>query len=140
MIHTPSLNFPARRRGRPGLRVPLAAAILAIGSLLVGCSDDDVGRCCSAIDGAEDVVIPEPVVTENGIQNAIRRDPQFDCEFLTCVAYQGSSAYCTKDCIDDADCPDGFECRTVLQSDPGPGSQIQIDDRFCVREAFQCTE
>ena len=129
-------------RLRPSLlREPaLMIAAVAIGSLLAGCSNDDVGRCCRAIDGAENVVIPMPVQTENGLQNAIRRDPNFACDFLTCVAYQGTSAYCTKDCIDDSDCPDGFECRTVLQSDPGPSSQIQIDDRFCVREAHQCTD
>lgn len=117
-----------------------ASALIAMGSLLAGCNNDDVGTCCTAIDGAEDVEIPQPIVSEDGVQSAIRRDPNFACDFLTCVAYQGSEAYCTRDCIDDGDCPDGFECRPVLQSDPGPGSQIQIDDKFCVRDNHQCTE
>ena len=108
--------------------------------MLMGCNDDDVGQCCSLIDGADAGLIPMPEPVDGGSTNAIRRDPRFNCEFLTCVAYQGSPAYCTRDCVDDSDCPDGFECRTVLQSDPGPTSEIQIDDKFCVRDNHQCTE
>ncbi|MEM7679011.1 MAG: hypothetical protein AAF449_23790 [Myxococcota bacterium] len=107
-------------------------------SFALGCSDDDVGRCCRAIDGADNVVIPQPIETDNGIQNAIRRDPNFDCDFLTCVAYEGSAAYCTKGCDTAEECPEGFECRAVLESDPGPGSQIRPEDKFCVRVAHVC--
>ena len=124
---------PAAARWGIVLSISLVATIL-------GCSDTDVGRCCRAVEGAEDVRIPEPVQTENGLQNVVSRDRNFDCEYLTCVAYEGSSAYCTRECFDGRDCPDGFECRTVLQTDPGPGSSIQFDDKFCVRAAHQCTE
>ena len=116
------------------------SALMVLTGALAACNDDDVGTCCSAIDGVENVEIPQPIVSEDGVQSAIRRDPNFACDFLTCVAYRGSEAYCTRDCVDDNDCPDGFECLPVLQSDPGPGSQIQIDDKFCVRDNHQCTE
>ena len=107
---------------------------------MTSCSDTDVGQCCRPIDGADDVQIPTPIQTDNGLQNAIRRDPKFACDFLTCVAYEGSEAYCTRDCIDDGDCPDGFDCLPVLQTDTGTLSQIQKDDKFCVRPAHQCTD
>lgn len=133
--------FPAPRRATTWLRaLGLGRAALLAALAMSACSDDDVGRCCRAIDGADDVEIPQSVETDNGFRNAIRRDPRFDCEYLTCVAYQGTSAYCTRDCIDERDCPDGFACRTVLRSDPGEQSQIQADDKFCVRDAHQCTE
>ncbi len=125
---------------KTGRAAGFVAVALVLSLAVAGCSEDDVGKCCEAIEGAQNVAIPMSIQTEDGFQNAIRRDPNFACDFLTCVAYQGSSTYCTRDCTDDDDCPRGFECRTVLQSDPGPTSAIQPDDTFCVRAAHQCTE
>ncbi len=70
----------------------------------------------------------------------ISLDPAFDCDNLTCVSYQGSMAYCTERCQTDASCRKGYSCVPVIQSDPGPNSNIGPNDRFCVKmeTQFQC--
>lgn len=116
---------------------------LALGFLAVSgaACDDDVGRCCDVIDPALAGRIPTATVTPMGLPTSdIAIDPAFECESLTCVAYQGSRAYCTARCFEDADCPEAFDCAPVLESDPGPGSDIRPTDRFCVRSDFVCRE
>lgn len=147
-VHISSLAAPVARlvagcraHLRPATEVSLAVSLAvcfatSLGAL-AGCSEDDVGRCCMAIDGAE-VEIP----VAEGNQTAVRRDPSFDCDFLTCVAYPGFSAYCTQECSEPGECPEGFQCEPVLQTDPGspvPGG-ITSDTKFCVREDHVCTE
>lgn len=106
---------------------------LALSVVWLGCDDSDVGRCCEVI-GADESIIPTSTRTPTGdFINDISRDPAFDCNSLTCVAYRGSEAYCTERCDGDDACPDGFVCQPVLQSEPPPGSAIGPDDRFCVR-------
>lgn len=95
-----------------------------------------MGTCCQATDPS---LIPQPD-PEMPNQNIIRLDPAFDCSGLTCVSYQGSAAFCTRECRTERDCPDGFDCRTVLLSDPGPGANIGPEDKFCVRSAHACTQ
>lgn len=78
--------------------------------------------------------IPQPEKGPDGEpQNTVRIDPAFDCDDLTCVSYAGSMAYCTKECAFDGGCPEGFVCAPVIQSDPGPGSNITPGTKFCVR-------
>jgi hypothetical protein len=86
-------------------------------------------------------LIPTPMMTPEGEWiDDISLDPAFDCEFLTCVSYQGAKAYCTQKCEFDSNCPEDFTCVSVIASDPGPGSNIGPDDKFCVRqiEEFAC--
>jgi hypothetical protein len=136
---------PARGRHRPRPVSPLGAgprwALLALGLLgaaaLTGCPRDDVGTCCTLLPGADVALIPVPDPA-NPDQDVIRLDPSFDCSGLTCVSYQGSKAYCTRECQAVADCPVGFDCRTVLQSDPGPGANIRPTTKFCIRDAHVC--
>lgn len=112
---------------------------LAAAACLAGCDDSDVGRCCEVI-GADPSIIPVSTETDEGdFINDIARDPAFDCNSLTCVAFQGSEAYCTERCDRDEDCPEGFECRPVLRSEPPPGSAIGPEDRFCVRPEVDAT-
>ena len=83
-------------------------------------------------------VIPTPMQTDKGEWiDDISLDPGFDCEFLTCVSYQGSNAYCTRKCEFPENCPDGFDCVSVIASDPGPDSNIGPNDKFCVRQEVQ---
>jgi hypothetical protein len=78
--------------------------------------------------------IPMPEQGPDGMpRNTVRIDPAFDCEDLTCVSYNGATAYCTKECAFDGGCPEGFGCVAVIQSDPGPMSNIGPDTKFCVR-------
>lgn len=69
----------------------------------------------------------------------LSRDPAFDCEFLTCVSYQGSQAYCTRTCETDDSCPSGFVCRRVLESDPGPDSNVDPNAKYCVRPEMEAS-
>lgn len=114
--------------------------MLGLAFIFGGCSNDDVGTCCEVIDPSKMDLIPVPPEADMSgeVADVIRQDPAFDCSGLTCTAYQGSKAFCTRQCFGADDCPDGFECRTVLQSDPGPGSTLTKDDRFCVRAPHDC--
>lgn len=108
-----------------------------------GCDTSDVGTCCQVLPGRNEMVIPQPMQTTEGEWiDDITLDPAFDCDFLTCVSYQGSRAYCTEKCESDDSCPKDFVCLPVIQSDPGPNSNIGPGDKFCVRqvEAFACEE
>jgi len=110
-----------------------AAILVATAAGLGACNDEDIGRCCTVlIDDQSLIPVSEPT-GDGDFSNDIARDPAFDCSSFTCVAFRGSEAYCTDFCDSDEDCPEGFECRPVLQSDPPPGSTIGPEDRFCVR-------
>lgn len=122
------------------LTVFSTAILSAVG---IGCLQDDVGTCCQVLDEANMSVIPiapppDPMDENPVAGSSIRQDPAFDCSGLTCVAYQGSKAFCTRQCEEDADCPEGFTCGNVLDSDPGPNAMLQADDKFCVRTAHDC--
>lgn len=125
------------------IRVLIALSVAGLGLLGTGCLKDDVGTCCQVLDESKTNLIPVPPepdpMSENPTQaNVIRQDPAFDCSGLTCTAYQGSTAFCTRQCEDDAECPEGFTCGPVLESDPGPGAMIQPGDKFCVRAPHDC--
>ena len=102
---------------------------------LSGCNDD-IGTCCKALNEETRAKIPVP--DENG-GDRIRQDPMFDCSGLTCVSTAGSPTYCTRPCRSADDCPKGYTCEPVLQSDPGPGSTIGPDDQFCVSQNPDCS-
>lgn len=123
------------------IRIPLALLTAALALAVTGCEKDDVGVCCEVLDPAKAdriPVAPEPDPANMSQASVIRQDPTFDCSGLTCTAYQGSKAFCTRQCNEDAECPEGFSCLSVLESDPGPDSQIQPDDKFCVRTGHDC--
>ncbi len=129
------------RRTSDGAR---ASALALVGlSLLLGCTETDVGRCCELIDPSLDTRIPTSTLAGGGddrrFTSAIAQDPGFDCDSLTCVAYQGTRAFCTARCFGAEDCPEGFVCEPVLTSDPGPDAPIQPSDRFCVRSGHECS-
>lgn len=124
-------------------RLLVLAAAAGLSAFGAGCLSDDVGVCCEVLDPdkADRIPVaptPEPGSEFGGQASVVRQDPAFDCSGLTCTAYQGSKAFCTRQCNEDADCPEGFTCAPVLESDPGPDSQIQPDDKFCVRAAHDC--
>ena len=121
----------------------LITVTLALACTTTACLKDDVGTCCQVLDETKKDLIPVAPAPDPNDPNAdpasvIRQDPAFDCSGLTCTAYQGSKAFCTRECQDASDCPEGFTCTTVLKSDPGPGSAIRGDDTFCVRVAHDC--
>ncbi len=118
-------------------------ALLALGCVafaFAACSESDVGRCCEVlIQNGEDLLPVSEEISPGKFINDVSRDPAFDCESLTCVAFLGSEAYCTAACSSDEDCPGGFVCVSVLQSDPPPGSSITAEDMFCVRDEFRAS-
>lgn len=115
--------------------------LLGLGLSLAACADSDTGECCTTLPGRTAEI---PTSTTSGsssrveYEDSVIQDPAYDCDTLTCVAYHGMPAYCTERCDKDSDCPDGFTCETVLDSDPGPDSAISGDARFCVQENYQC--
>lgn len=116
----------------------LLFATVAFTSVLVGCTNDDVGQCCQVLDGRNPDLIPVAEKNDRGEYiDDISLDPAFDCEFLTCVSYEGSMAYCTRTCEFDDNCPEGFVCRRVLESDPGPGSNVDPNAKYCVRPEME---
>lgn len=124
----------------PVPRVHLAVTLLLTALAGTAC-DDDIGRCCSVLDPALADRIPTSTTSSSGNPTSdIALDPAFDCESLICVAYRGSRAFCTARCFSNDDCPEGFECRSVLESSPGEGAEIQPGDRFCVRDRHVCAE
>lgn len=125
------------------IRAGLALLTTLFAMAASGCLADDVGTCCEVLDPAKADRIPvaeprDPMDPLSPQASVIRQDPTFDCSGLTCTAYQGSKAFCTRQCNDDGECPEGFTCTAVLESDPGPDSQIQPEDKFCVRTAHDC--
>ena len=121
----------------------LALVLTAFTATTTGCLEDDVGTCCEALDEEREALIPvapDPDPVTGQVANVIRQDPGFDCSGLTCTAFEGSAAFCTRQCEDDEDCPEGMSCRAVLESDPGPGAMISVDDKFCVRSPHDCTD
>lgn len=130
-------------RGPRSASVWTAGLVLVFLSGLLFACEDDVGRCCSTLDPDDSARIPVSTTsTAGGSQptSDIALDPAFDCDSLVCVAYRGARAYCTEGCFEDDDCPENFVCRPVLETDPGPESQIRPGDRFCVREGHVCSD
>jgi hypothetical protein len=127
----------------PKIRTLMLVMTLILGGSTSACLKDDVGTCCKVLDETQQDLIPVAPAPDPNDPNmdpasVIRQDPLYDCSGLTCTAYEGSKAFCTRQCQDDTECPEGFTCAPVLKSDPGPGSQIQKDDKFCVRSSHDC--
>lgn len=114
--------------------------LLPLGLFVAACADSDTGTCCRTIPG-RDATIPTSTTSKTGAlvnyRDSVMVDPAYDCEMLTCVAYHSMPAYCTEPCDADSECPKGFSCSTVLDSDPGEGS-IKASSRFCVKDGHQC--
>lgn len=117
---------PAPTRPRlPTVGLGLRAAAVLVTFLVwggtTGCEDTDIGRCCSVLDARDEGLIPQAEVDANGVYiSVMATDPAFDCEELTCLSYAGSRAYCTRECIADSNCPEGFVCAQVIMSQAGP--------------------
>lgn len=126
----------------PRIRALLLVVTLGLGASTTACLKDDVGTCCQVLDETKSDLIPvapEPTSPNGDPASVIRQDPAFDCSGLTCTAYKGTKAFCTRQCYSDSECPDGFTCGQVLESDPGPGAQIQPEDRFCIKVNHDCS-
>ena len=113
----------------------IVVTLFTAGAVGLFACDDDVGTCCMAFDDETRAKIPVP--DESG-GDRIRQDPRFDCSGLTCISTAGSPTYCSRPCRGTHNCPDGYVCEPVLQSDPGPGAAIGPEDRFCVSATPEC--
>ena len=113
----------------------LIYVLFAASTLLVACQEEDTGRCCEVLLSDASTAIPSPEFPGDGgiPRNLVAQHPAFDCESLTCTSWQGSDPFCTRKCNAERPCPQGFECKAILESDPGMGASISPDDTFCVR-------
>jgi len=109
--------------------------ILCTITVSTGCQTEDTGRCCQVLLSDASSAIPAPEFPGDGgiPRNLVGQHPAFDCESLTCVSWEGSAPFCTRKCNSGRPCPQGFECRAILESDPGMGAGIRPGDTFCVR-------
>lgn len=92
---------------------------------LVACEPHDLGRPCPPPEGSEDTVEDaSPDDTEIVFPATVRKDGK--CESFQCVSTQVRSNYCSRECQNQGDCPEGFLCGTLQPV--GPLSQEQ----FCL--------
>ena len=128
----------------------MCSAAVLIAAMVAGCTKDDVGTCCKTLDDAKTSLVPlfDPAKPLDDVS----RNPAFDCDAMNCVVYRASpKAYCTRKCTADTECPGGFVCAPVLQSEPCDSTKktVQTDDdceegailasdKFCVAEAHRC--
>jgi hypothetical protein len=74
-----------------------------------------------------------PAVQTDGARTATReavgQSTAYPCESLICVASQGRPGYCSQKCRNDAGCPDGFECREIMNEGEFAG------EKFCAWRA-----
>lgn len=123
-----------------GLHGAMLVASLLVWGLAAGCAKEDTGQCCTVFAGSDPDLIPKPEFNGADPISVVRVHPDFDCENLTCVSFKGSQAFCTKECAFDDGCPEGFTCQPVIESNPGPMSNLGPDDKFCVRTQTECTQ
>lgn len=140
----------------PFMRRILTAALLVFAGVWANaCNKSDIGECCEVLPG-NPATLPEleyrPGTPPSPIDN-IKIDPGFNCDGLACVVYAGSpAAYCTQECEFDDNCPKGFSCLPVLESqacdedhvteeitDDCPPGAVTTKDKFCVKlSAHDC--
>lgn len=134
--HPPIVGGARASRGGLGRALAFVVLVWGVGS---ACAESDIGRCCTVLPGRVGVVeVPMPTKDDSGQwQNTAATNPAFDCEELTCVSYEGSAAYCSRECEFDASCPEGFTCQQVIKSSSGPGEGPKS---YCVKVGLMCTE
>ena len=107
-------------------KIVLAASLL----LCCSCDKSDVGReCPQLLNGANPTNPTSPAEIETA--EVVEQNPAFPCDELICIATGGRAGYCSKKCRVDANCPEGFTCRTV--QGVGPFAQ----DKFCAWKACE---
>jgi hypothetical protein len=76
-------------------------------------SDSDLGVCCLPRTAGEP--IPTPEMGPDGRPLTVTwQSPSYECQSLTCISYNGSDAYCTRECNVDGDCAsDNYKCIEV---------------------------
>ena len=123
-------------------RIALLASLVCTLVLVSGCQQEDTGQCCNALLSDASTAVPNPEFPGDGgiPRNLVAQHPAFDCESLTCVSWQGSTAFCSRRCSANKPCPQGFNCKPVLESNPGAGASIQPGDTFCVRQNCELDE
>jgi hypothetical protein len=86
------------------MRIPTAAALLAIAALLAGCQSSDVGQPCRLLpaeltpNGIDDGTVAADFVATNVPS----------CDDLVCIRSPSpSGGYCSRTCVSNADCSSG---------------------------------
>jgi hypothetical protein len=93
----------------------------------------DIGACCELLGVQNSSVFPRSEAGKISLKFNLR----FNCESAICVSQSGGAAYCTAECADARDCPEGFQCADALENDPGENSAL-LGKRFCLRETHAC--
>ncbi len=115
------------------MRVLVLAAVAGA----LACDNSDVGDECS------DMVVPveSGATSEGDVQRSqgseiVEYNAEFPCTSTVCVASLGRGAFCSAECKTDANCPEAFECRTILtELDPATLPEevaALLEQRFCI--------
>ena len=96
--------------------------------IVLGACSDDFGTPCNFHSSSEIEEYCGSTTTEAGNPSTSTCvDPiNADCESRVCVIYQGSSAFCSKHCAEDGNCPGGSRCEHPLGATEG----ICIPNRY----------
>jgi len=100
----------------------LVTVLLALG--LAACEKDDLGVSCAAPTGSTGVTETNPADNEIDFPATVRTDGI--CESYQCVSSKVRTEYCSRQCISNRNCPDGFECSQLQPVGP------LKDQRFCL--------
>ena len=104
----------------------LATSFMVLGLVAVtqsACEKHDIGEPCPQLLGDESAGTGTDNREET--QEVVAQDLSFPCEELVCIATAGRPGYCSKKCLENAGCPDGFNCREVQPLGPFAG------EKFC---------
>ena len=94
--------------------------LLLFGATLgAACETNDVGDTCTGMTlPTQNGATTEGDVVRAQGSEAVEYDTAFPCSDIVCVATLGTSPYCSKECVEDANCPVAFRCRTVVTYEP----------------------
>lgn len=96
--------------------------------VVMGCETGDIGTPCPEMDlGGEQPTSPADGNADDGSvvsvrgNEAVEYNVEFPCTSAICVATLGRQPYCSRECDDKMQCPDGFSCRRVMAMGPLAG-------------------
>lgn len=109
----------------------VVGALMGLGVMaLAGCADDLYSPCNLDPQSQSPTQASCAKAAEDGDKVSCAIENSLQCDTGVCGVYEGSSAFCTRACNEDADCGDGGVCRDYSIIEPGKA-------RYCVASELQ---
>ena len=109
-------------------QISLLIAVVILGLTMVGCADDLYGECTIS---DEEEGLEQCLQSSDSQSVSCVVSGQIECQSGACGKYRGSSAFCTRPCQEDGDCPSG-RCREFVMR--VEGSHHCVADQFLPRD------